>query len=820
MAMGSIRAGRAFIELSTDDTKLTKGLLSAQAKLKAFGASVTDLGTKFAALTAAIAVPMGMITKNFVDFDDQMRIAMAKSEATDEEFKKLTDTAKKLGRETSYTAAQVAQGMATMATMGFKTDAIIKSIADFMNLDRATAMNDLAMSAEIAATAMKSFGLAVSDTRRVSDVLTATANGSAQNLTDIGEAMKSAASQANIANVSLEDTCAMLGVLANLGIKGSMAGTALSKTFQRLASGKGVAILEGKGIKTKDANGNLRDMRDILIDIAKVTKTMGNADKIAFLTDVFDVRGSKGGGVIAGNMKDLDAMMEKIAKSGGLAENTAKRMDSGIGGTFRLLLSAVESVKLELGEIIGNFIRPYLAAITNVLGAMAKWVKANRGVVVGFVKVTVVVAGAAAALLALGATLKALSFAVGFMIVGLKALALPVILLLKIFKIFSIVLHLATAAIGVFTSALAILKTAFIALKVAAAASWMSVTLPALGFIAIIGAVIASVILMGDAFRDIWAAMRELGGGFSDAFGLIKEVAKESYEAIKIAFSAGDLAGAAKVGLAALKMVWIAGIMPLKKAWYRFSYFLSDSWSVIVGVILKLGNDCWYGLLLGLKHVGDAIADAWGFIWEGIVDVFEDTMLALQKGWIHTKGMFDSDDEVEAEIRALEKEYEDRRKARERNSDADVNRREKERAALSREWDDANRSVEERTRRGVAENRRDYEASMRDAAKGLAAARAEWQQAVDDVKKKAAQKKGEPGSVEEKEDQLDKIRTGLAARTDDSNKSIAGFDARALMGMFGRDESAAERSANAAEDTRRILTKIETKLEENVFAMR
>ena len=378
MGSSAIRAGEAFIELTTRDTKLAKGLLNAQAQLKTFGNAVNDIGMKFTAMTAAMTVSLGFVTKNFADFDDQMRIAKAKSEATEAEFEKMTELARKLGRETSYTAAQVAQGMAAMAAGGFKAEAIMKSIGDFMNLDRATSMNNLAESIRYATAAMNSFGLSAADASRISDVLTATANGSSQNMTDLGEALSAVGPNAKMSNATLEDTCAMLGVLANMGIKGSMAGTALAKTFQRLAAGKGLNVLREKGIDATDGKGNLRNMRDILIDIAKVTQKMGSAEKLAFLTEVFDVRGLKGGGVLSGELKSIDAMMEKIAKSGGLAKKTAQEMDSGIGGALRKFNSALSDVGLEIGKIVGEYIRPYMDAIGGVLNHISEWAKANK----------------------------------------------------------------------------------------------------------------------------------------------------------------------------------------------------------------------------------------------------------------------------------------------------------------------------------------------------------------------------------------------------------------------------------------------------------
>ena len=124
-------------------------------------------------------------------FDDQMRLTKAVTGATGEQFQKLTERAKQLGRDTAFTAAEVASGMTSLGRMGFSSDEIDKSIDSVMDLSRATG-TDLAQSADIAANSMRIFGLESTQMSHVADILTATANGSAQTLTDLFEALKMA----------------------------------------------------------------------------------------------------------------------------------------------------------------------------------------------------------------------------------------------------------------------------------------------------------------------------------------------------------------------------------------------------------------------------------------------------------------------------------------------------------------------------------------------------------------------------------------------------------------------------------------------------
>ena len=127
-----------------------------------------------------------------------------------------------------------------------------------------------------------------------------------------------------------------------MGIKGSLAGTALRKSYSQFASVKVQDQLKAVGVETVDANGDLRKMADIMADIGKVMATMPSADKIAFAEEIFDIRGSLAGLSLGGNIKDFEAFIAKLQDIDGTARATAKEMDDGLGGSFRQLMSAVE----------------------------------------------------------------------------------------------------------------------------------------------------------------------------------------------------------------------------------------------------------------------------------------------------------------------------------------------------------------------------------------------------------------------------------------------------------------------------------------------
>ena len=411
---GTIRAGAAYVEVTAQTSKLQRGLATAQAQLQNFGRSCTAIGKDMLMLSGAFAVPMAMAVKGFADFDDQMRLVRAVTKSTKAEFESLTQVAAKLGRETSFTAKQVADGMVSLGRMGFSPKEIEQAIQPTLDLARATG-TDLGEAANIAANSMRIFGIEASKMSDVADILTATANGSAQTLTDLFEALKMAGPQAKAAGENITDTSAALGVLANLGIKGSLAGTALRKSFSQFAKTKVQDKLKAVGISTVDANGNLRKMAEIIADIGRVMATMPSAEKLAFAEDIFDIRGSLAGLSLGGNVKELDAFIEKLYDVKGTARTTAQEMDEGLGGSFRKLLSAVEGAMNAIGKALEGTLKPFIDKITATTLAVIKWIEANSGLVTAFAATIAGTAALGAALIVIGVVAK--GAAAGFAVI-------------------------------------------------------------------------------------------------------------------------------------------------------------------------------------------------------------------------------------------------------------------------------------------------------------------------------------------------------------------------------------------------------------------
>jgi hypothetical protein len=226
--------------------------------------------------------------------------------------------------------------------------------------------------------------------------------------------MKYVAPMAAAAGEDLRQTATALGVLANNGIKGSMAGTALARAYKNLAKEKTHKILEGIGVNAVDAAGNLRPVADIIQDIGKATDGMGSADKLAVFEEVFG-RGSVGAQILS-SAKSFKQMAQNLDDVNGVAARTAAEMDSGLGGAFRRAWSSIEGTQIAIGEALTPTLIEAAKLIADVALKTATWVDNNRGTVVIIGKV---VAGA----IALGGTLMVVGQGISMVGSSLSALS-------------------------------------------------------------------------------------------------------------------------------------------------------------------------------------------------------------------------------------------------------------------------------------------------------------------------------------------------------------------------------------------------------------
>jgi TP901 family phage tail tape measure protein len=399
------------VEIGARMSGLEKGLARAEARLRAFGARTQALGRGMATAAAAVGAPLLLSARAAGSFEEQMAAVRAVSEPTADEFARMRDLAAKLGRTTSFTAKEAASGMFELAKAGFDTTQILQTTPGVLNLARAAGL-DLGRAAEIAAAQLRSFGLPASESSRVMDVLAATATGAATDVELIGESMKYIAPIANEAGESIEAVAAGVGILANNGIKGSQAGTALTRAYKNLSKSAVQNRLAEMGVDATTAAGDLRPLQDILIDLQGAVSDMGSAGRLDTFETLFG-RGSAAALKLARSGDKFANFRQRLEASEGAAQRIADVMEDTMFGAFRRTMSAVEGLQIAIGDHLKPELEALAERVQAYVARATTWVEANKQAVVWIAKAAAAAAAMGTTLIAVGAAAKAAAFALG-----------------------------------------------------------------------------------------------------------------------------------------------------------------------------------------------------------------------------------------------------------------------------------------------------------------------------------------------------------------------------------------------------------------------
>lgn len=234
----------------------------------AFG-SVAKAGlAAVGAASGTLAAFAGTAVKTGLTFDSTMSEVAAISGATGEDFDALREKAQYMGATTKFSASESAEALTYMAMAGWKTEDMLGGLEGIMNLAAASG-ESLATTSDIVTDALTAFGLSASDSGRFADVLAAASSNANTNVSMMGETFKYAAPLAGALGYSIEDTAAAIGLMANAGIKGSQAGTALRSILTRMAkpTKESYAAMETLGVSLVDSEGNMKSFMDVILDL-------------------------------------------------------------------------------------------------------------------------------------------------------------------------------------------------------------------------------------------------------------------------------------------------------------------------------------------------------------------------------------------------------------------------------------------------------------------------------------------------------------------------------------------------------------------------
>lgn len=299
---------------------------------------------------AAAAIKVGS------DFESQMSRVKAISGATGEEFEQLKAQAMQLGADTSFSASQAAEGMENLAAAGFTTSEIMSAMPGLLNLAAASG-EDLASSSDIAASTLRGFGLAASDAAHVADVLAANANRTNSSVADTGEAMKYIAPLARAAGLSLEETAAAIGIMANAGIQGSQAGTSLRGALSRLSKPTDdmAAAMDELGISFYDSNGKMKSLTEQVGMLRQATEGMTDEQKNNYLVTLYGQEALSGMlALINEGEGSLGELTEAYRSCDGEAQKAAETMQDNLSGALEQLSGSAETLGLAFYNSVAN----------------------------------------------------------------------------------------------------------------------------------------------------------------------------------------------------------------------------------------------------------------------------------------------------------------------------------------------------------------------------------------------------------------------------------------------------------------------------------
>lgn len=302
----------------------------------------------------------------YKEFESVMSKVKAISGANEAEFEKLTEKAKKMGAATKFTAAESAEAFNYMAMAGWKTEDMLEGIEGVLQLSAASGEN-LASTSDIVTDSLTAFNMKASEAGRFSDVLAAAASNSNTSVSGMGETFKYAGTMAGSLKYSIEDVSLATGLMANSGIKGTMAGTALNSIFTRLSTNTGGAAdaMSELGIEIFTSEGNARDLSDVMEELRAATAGMTAEQKSQIANTIAGTEAQKGLlAIINASEKDYNKLADAINNSDGAAERMSETMMDNLQGSLTLLQSSLDGVKISFGKRLSPYVRQF-----------AKWLK-------------------------------------------------------------------------------------------------------------------------------------------------------------------------------------------------------------------------------------------------------------------------------------------------------------------------------------------------------------------------------------------------------------------------------------------------------------
>ena len=358
-------------KMSNDLKESGQNLDDLGGKLEAVGGKLNSAGNTLIGLSAPIVAFAGYATKAGIDFEQGMAKVQAISGATGSELQALTEKAKEIGATTQWSASQASEGLQYLSMAGWDTQSMLAGITPIVNLATASTEN-LGLVSDIVSDSLTAFGLSAKETEAFCDVLASTVSNSNTNVAMLGETFQYAAPLAGALGFSMQDVATATGLMANAGIKASVSGTALRTLFANM--GEKIELtgqaFDKTTISTKNQDGTMRSLNDIIVDLRKSFQQMTEAEKTSNAETISGKTGMAGLlAVMNATDEEFYSLRNNIVNSTGATQKMADVMGNTTQGKVNAFKSKLEALGIQLAD---NLL-PHINAILDKGMALIDW---------------------------------------------------------------------------------------------------------------------------------------------------------------------------------------------------------------------------------------------------------------------------------------------------------------------------------------------------------------------------------------------------------------------------------------------------------------
>lgn len=415
---------------------------SASQRTYALGSAMTSVGST---LTSHVTLPLVGIGTAAMAVGNKFESAMSRvqgiSGATGEEFEALKDQALDLGASTAFSASEAAAGMENLASAGFTVEEIMSAMPGLLDL-AASSGADLGTASEIAASAIRGFGLSASSAGHVADVFAEAAARTNAQTEDMGEAMKYVAPVAAAMSQSLEETAAAIGIMSDAGIKGSQAGTSLRGALSRLAKPTEAMdnVMTRLGLSFFDAKGNMLSLSGIVSELETGMAGLTQEQRNQALVTLFGQNALSGMlALMDRGSEGLTDLTQSFKEADGSAADMSEVMLNNTAGSLEEMMGSLETLAIKIQEVLA----PVVVKVANWLTELINKISSmDEEVLTSIVTIAGVVAAAGPVLTILGKFLQTIGSmpaafasakgAIGTMASALAAIPPPVYIIIAI----------------------------------------------------------------------------------------------------------------------------------------------------------------------------------------------------------------------------------------------------------------------------------------------------------------------------------------------------------------------------------------------------